>query len=90
MNLVSGIENVRYTGADISPKVIEDNRNAFDGSIWGVKTSEDVVDPELDAAVADALKRGRGLSDPVFVEADLVEELPTSPDGRPFDLVFVR
>lgn len=35
-------------------------------------------------------KRGEGLRDPVFVQVDLVEEVPTAQDGQAFDLIFVR
>lgn len=83
MPLVSGIQNVKYTGADIVEVAVETNRRKFGADIG----DEDL---ELGEDVAAAMRRGGGLKDPVFVTADLVEGVPASPDGTPFDLVFVR
>ncbi len=88
MPLVTGIENVRYTGVDIVELVVENNREKFGAD----RETEDkeVMAAELGLEVAETMQRGKGLRDPVFVAADLVEGLPASRDGKPFDLVFVR
>lgn len=88
MPLVTGIENVRYTGVDIVELVVENNREKFGA---GRETEDkEVMAAELGLPVAEAMQRGKGLRDPVFVAADLVEGLPASQDGKPYDLVFVR
>lgn len=86
MPLVEGIENVHYTGADIVELAVENNQKRFEtgGSESGGE------DPELGDAIAAFQEMGKGLQDPVFVQADMVEGLPTSQDGAPYDLVFVR
>ncbi|CAN0140512.1 unnamed protein product, partial [Ectocarpus fasciculatus] len=86
MPLVHGIQNVQYTGADIVEIAVDINREKFGMDIKGVGDE----DLELGKDVAAAMRRGEGLKDPVFVVADLVEGVPASQDGAPFDLVFVR
>lgn len=85
MSLVSGIEHVRYTGADISERAVEDNRIKF-----GIHGSAMGGDKNGGQADADGVSAGGGVRDPVFVRADLVEGVPASQDGNPYDLIFVR
>ncbi|CAM9776286.1 unnamed protein product, partial [Scytosiphon promiscuus] len=88
MPLVTGIQDVAYTGADIVDIVVESNREKFGP---GRAIGDEVVEAaELGEHVAAVMRRGEGLRDPVFVTADLVEGVPASQDGKPFDLVFVR
>ncbi|CAN0119371.1 unnamed protein product, partial [Ectocarpus sp. 4 AP-2014] len=86
MPLVSGIQNVQYTGADIVEIAVETNRNKFGSDITEIGDE----DLEVGREIAAAMRRGDGLKDPAFVVADLVEGVPASQDGAPFDLVFVR
>lgn len=86
--LVTGIQKVRYTGVDIVELAVENNREKFGSGREAGDRDVDVA--ELGEQVADVMERGEGLRDPVFVTADLVEGLPASQDGKPFDLVFVR
>lgn len=88
MPLVSGIHNVRYTGADIVELAVENNREKFGAGREPGDRDVDVA--ELGEQIADVMERGEGLRNPVFVAADLVDGLPASQDGKPFDLVFVR
>lgn len=88
MPLVTGIKDVQYTGADIVDVAVESNRDKFGP---GRETGDEVLEvAELGEEVAAVMRRGEGLADPVFVTADLVEGVPASQDGKPFDLVFVR
>lgn len=87
--LVPGIENVRYTGADISELVVEDNRRKF-GVEQGGGGRSDGAAQELGEEVSALVEGGGGLRGPVFERADLVEGVPASEDGEPYDLVFVR
>lgn len=87
MALVGGIEGVQYTGADISEHAVETNRLKFDAGGYGLTEG---FDPEVDEEIISLMEQGQGLQDPVFLVADLVEDVPASRDGRPFDLVFVR
>lgn len=88
MPLVTGIRNVRYTGVDIVELAVENNREKFGAEREAGDRDVDVA--ELGEQIADAIERGEGLRDPVFIAADLVEGVPASQDGKPFDLVFVR
>lgn len=88
MPLVSGIHTVEYTGADIVELAVENNREKFGAGREPGDRDADVA--ELGEQIADVVERGEGLRNPVFVTADLVEGLPASQDGKPFDLVFVR
>ncbi|CAM9411347.1 unnamed protein product, partial [Sphacelaria rigidula] len=89
MPLVKGIGNVRYTGADISATIVEDNRRKF-GQV-GVQAATRDSDAHQDTSLGTMDEKGdKGLRDPVFVQVDLVEEVPTARDGQPFDLIFVR
>lgn len=88
MPLVTGIKNVLYTGVDIVELAVENNIEKFGAGREPRDGDVDVA--ELGEEIADAMERGEGLRDPVFVTADLVEGLPESQDGKPFDLVFVR
>lgn len=85
MQQVPGIENVMYTGADIAEVAVEDNRRHFELQL---NAEQEGAGSDVDAAAtAPTVWR---LQDPEFVQADLVEALPASQDGKPFDLVFVR
>lgn len=92
MPLVHGIDQVRYTGADISATVVEENRRKFHGNgepgerYWGGE-GEDAATTAGGAGVS---TKAGGLAGAVFVQADLVEGVPPSVDGKPYDLVFVR
>lgn len=86
MPLVSGIQNIQYTGADIVEIAVETNRKIFGADITEIGDE----DLEVGREIAAAMRRGEGLKDPSFVVADLVEGVPASQDGAPFDLVFVR
>eukprot|EP00903_Cladosiphon_okamuranus_P012120 g11372.t1 len=88
MPLVTGIQNVRYTGVDIVELAVENNIKKFGAG--RERRDRDVDVDELGEEIADVMERGEGLRNPVFVTADLVEGLPESQDGKPFDLVFVR
>lgn len=90
MYQVPGIENVRYTGADIAGLAVEDNQRKFE--IQQLEGGESVEQERAgsDASAAATAKTVWRLQDPEFVRADLVEEIPASQDGNPFDLVFVR
>lgn len=88
MPLVTGIKNVHYTGVDIVDLAVEKNREKF--SAGRIPGDREVDVAELGDEIADLMERGEGLKNPVFVTGDLVEGLPASYDGRPFDLVFVR
>ena len=89
MHQVPGIENVLYTGADIAELAVEDNRRKFEAQQLEGRENLEQQRAGPDAA-ATATKTAWRLQDPEFVQADLVEELPASQDGNPFDLVFVR
>lgn len=73
---VPGIDKVRYTGADVAKIIVEDNKDKFGLSGRGIREDRDAVVGNL--------------RNPVFVQADLVEAVPSSEDGSPFDLIFVR
>lgn len=82
--LVSGIESVDYTGADIAERAVMDNRIKLAGEFGKLHGTD------IGEEIAAVLATGGGLQEPVFVQEDLVDRLPPSPDGNPFDLVFVR
>lgn len=90
MHQVPGIENVRYTGADIAGLAVEDNRRNFEIQQLEERENVEQEGAGSDAAAAATAKTMWRLQDPEFVRADLVEEIPASQDGHPFDLVFVR
>lgn len=77
MPLVRGIDQVRYTGADISAKVLEGN--------WGKYPAVEATGP-----TSTAFGTGAGFRNAVFVQADLVDAVPLSADGGSHDLIFVR
>ncbi|CAM9692890.1 unnamed protein product [Ectocarpus sp. 6 AP-2014] len=81
MPLVRGIDQVRYLGADISPSIVEDNRRKF-------SKLQDHSGGSGDEAVGSA--NAGGLHENSFIQADLVERIPPSMDGKPYDLIFVR
>lgn len=72
---VDGIFGVRYSGADIEAAVVEDNRRRFEPVVRAIDGDE----------AASALQRT-----PAFVQANLIRDVPSSEDGRPFDLILVR
>lgn len=88
MPLVRGIDGVRCTGADISVSVVNENRRKFpppqnsEGWGGGATTTR--------GQGHGASRKGGGFQEPVFVQADLVEGVPPSVDGEPYDLIFVR
>lgn len=88
MPLVRGIDRVRYTGADISTSIVNENRRKFpppqNNERWG---GEATTTREREH---DALRRAGGFQGAVFVQADLVESVPPSVYGEPYDLIFVR
>lgn len=81
MPLVRGIDQAQYLGADISPSIVEDNRRKFSKlqNHSGGTGDEDV-----------ASANAGGLHGASFIQADLVEGIPPSIDGKPYDLIFVR
>lgn len=91
MPLVNGIDEVRYTGADISVSVVEDNRLKFPGQAdHGARYKGESAKVSTTASGSGVVRRPGGFGGAVFVQADLVEGLPPSVDGIPYDLVFVR
>lgn len=92
---VRGINQVRYTGADISSTVIEENRRKFIAPLRSVGQRAGDGEEGIEALMAtvgpsESMKGIGGVGEPVFVQADLVEGVPHATDGRPYDLVFVR
>ena len=99
MHLVRGIENVRYTGADISSSAVRDNQRKFPGGGGlgesgggGVDSNEEVggVGWRGGQGQGQVKERAGGFLGAVFVQADLVEGVPPSVDGEPYDIVFLR
>ena len=86
MHQVTGIENLRYTGADIAGLAVEDNRRKFE--MQRMEAGANLAQEESGGGAS--VQTMWRLQDPEFVQADLVEGLPASQDGTPFDLVFVR
>ncbi|CAM9426803.1 unnamed protein product, partial [Laminaria digitata] len=92
MPLVRGIENVRYTGADISSNAVQENQQKFPGGgrLGERSGGDDGKAAGTNREAEEVAKRAGGFHGAVFVEADLVEEVPPSVDGEPYNLVFLR
>lgn len=88
MPLVHGIDGVRYTGADISVSIVNENRRKFpppqDSEGWGTGATT------TGEKGRNLSRKAGGFKEAVFVQADLIEDVPPSVDGEPYDLIFVR
>ena len=98
MHLVRGIEKVRYTGVDISSNAVQENRRKFTrgsgsgerGGDGGGGGGDDCEEAGTTGEGGQGAERAGGVEGGVFVQADLVEGVPPSVDGKPYDLIFLR